>query len=649
MPASRLDDIRYQTRIIAHVERRDAPKRIASAALIVAICWYAGAERAAIALLVMIALYELVSFALGHFMPRDGDELPLGFVFCFWLVNCTSALAYLIPSFVLAMQPSTALMLVGFIWLFGVYVHVSNTFAAFPFYNWSVMGPSFVAAFCLLYVVAQTDFQHSPVDHWIVAIGALTVYVFNTIETLNKQKDTQKALALARREATGRLRRLEHLTRHDNLTGALNRRAFDADLAKMLLHRRGGNEIAVLLIDLDGFKPINDTYSHEAGDEVLIQIVKRLHDVAGETGIVARLGGDEFAVAFDGLPSSDAAMRLATYVGRAISAPMIWNQKTLRIAASIGVNVTGALPVGDPDTVSALCAGADQAMYRAKASPNAAPVLFKPDQFTPRLSLTDRGALIIAIQNHEIRPYYQPKIHLGTGQVVGFEALARWIHPDGALRLPAQFLSQINELGLQGDFLIEMTKQVMADISTLTKAGFDPGQVSINVPEVTLATHSGLSDFERVIANHPDAAGHITIEITEDVFIARAAEAIQNSVTQLRRGGVRVSLDDFGTGFASFHHLRQLEFDELKIDSSFVADLGRDPAVDVMVQGFLSIASGLGVAVIAEGVENQAQRQDLLGMGCMVAQGFLFSAALPFEKVAPLLDAPVDAGKALQN
>jgi len=649
MSASRLDDIRYQTRIIAQVERRDTPKRVAAAALIVAICWYAGAERAALTLLIVLTCYELVSFAFAYFMPPEGEELPLGYVFSLWLVNLTSALAYLAPSFVLAMQPSTALMLVGFIWLFGVYVHVSNTFAAFPFYNWSLMGPSFVAAFILLYLVAQTDFEHSPPAHWIVAMGAFTVYVFNTIETLNKQKDTQKALALARREATGRLRRLEHLTRHDNLTGALNRQAFDADLAKMLKHRRGGNEIAVLLIDLDGFKPINDTYSHDAGDAVLIQIANRLHKVAGESGIVARLGGDEFAVAFDGLPSADAAMRLATYVGRAISTPMIWNQKTLRIAGSIGVNVTGALPKGGRDTVGALCTGADQAMYRAKHSPNAAPVLFKPDQFTPRLSLSDRGALIIAIQNHEIRPYYQPKIHLGTGQVVGFEALARWVHPDGALRLPAQFLSQINELGLQGDFLIEMAKQVMADISTLTKTGLDPGQVSINVPEVTLATQSGLADFERVIANHPDAARHITIEITEDVFIARAAEAIQNSVKQLRRGGMRVSLDDFGTGFASFQHLRQLEFDELKIDSSFVADLGRDPAVDVMVQGFLSIASGLGVAVIAEGVENQAQRQDLLGMGCIVAQGFLFSRALPFDKVAPLLDAPAHTGKVLQS
>ena len=649
MSANRLDDIRYQTRIIAHVVKRDTPKRIASALLIIGICWYGGESRSAIGLAIIILLYEIASFTLDRLIARDKPEVTSKYAVAFWLLNCSSAFVYLTPSFALATQPSVALLLVGFIWLFGVYVHVSNTFAAFPFHNWSLMIPAFLAAYLLLFLASQTEFTASPLDHWAIAAGGFVIYVFNTIETLNKQKDTQGALAHARHEATGRLRRLEHLAHHDSLTGALNRRAFDGDLGKLLLHRCDGHEVAVMLIDLDGFKPINDTYSHEAGDAVLVEVTKRLQVVAGESGIVARLGGDEFAIAFGNLSSSDAAMRLATYVSRAVAAPMIWNQKTLRIAVSMGVNVTGMAPQKATDTVGNLCAGADQAMYRAKASPNPNPLLFLSNQFAPRLSLIDRGALAIAIQNHEIRPYYQPKVHLGTGQTVGYEAPARWVHPDGALRLPHQFVNQINELGLQGDFLIEMTRQVLADISTLTQAGHNPGQVSINVPEVTLATQSGLRDFERVIANHPNAAGHITIEITEDVFIARAAETIQASVKKLRQNGVRVALDDFGTGFASFQHLRQLEFDELKIDSSFVADLGRDPAVDVMVQGFLSIASGLGVAVIAEGAETQTQRHDLVGMGCVVAQGFLFSQALPFDEIAALLGAAARPAKSMQR
>ena len=192
-------------------------------------------------------------------------------------------------------------------------------------------------------------------------------------------------------------------------------------------------------------------------------------------------------------------------------------------------------------------------------------------------------------------------------------------------------------MGLQGDFLMTMAHQVTRDIMKMRSAGLDPGQVSLNVPEVALATHTGCQDLHRVIAQSPEVADYLTFEITEDVFIARAADAIQASITTFRDLGVRISLDDFGTGFASFHHLRQLDFDELKVDTSFIAGLGHDTTAEVLVRGFLSIASGLGVGVIAEGVETDAQSRDLINMGCLSAQGHLFSAAVPLNCAMDLL------------
>lgn len=192
-------------------------------------------------------------------------------------------------------------------------------------------------------------------------------------------------------------------------------------------------------------------------------------------------------------------------------------------------------------------------------------------------------------------------------------------------------------MGLQGRFMSSMSRQVIADIAAMLDAGVDPGQVSLNLSDVALATLPGRSEITDLLAQSPAVTEHLTFEITEDVFIGRAAETIQNSIAAFRAHGVRISLDDFGTGFASFHHLRQLEFDELKIDTTFVAGLGHDPTADVLVRGFLDIASGLGVSVVAEGVETEQQRQDLINMGCLTAQGYLFLSAVPCDRAITLL------------
>ncbi len=625
MIASQLDKIRYQTRFVVHVSVRDMFKRMTSASMMLAVCWWVGATQIVLILITAIPLYELALYLLARNLPEQDDHISPSYIFCVWLVNWTSTIVYLTPAFILASEPSAAMLLAGFLWLFGVFVHISNTFASMPFFNWSLMIPSYGSAFYVFYRASGNAFLPSNEIEWIVTGSMMVVYIFNTFETMHKQKDTQRALNAAREEANSRLRALEYLSQHDSLTGLLNRRAFDEALAKLLVNRNRSGEVCVFLIDLDGFKPINDTYSHEAGDQVLQTIATRLKTFAGDNAIIGRLGGDEFVIATRTIGKATSALRFAENMAADLSKPVPYCEKELQVGASIGIGITSHAP----KTVEALCGAADQAMYRAKNTAGINAVLFEKEKFKPRLTLDDRQTLIEAMHSSALRPFYQPKVDLISQRTVGFEALARWQHPTRGLVSPAEFLPMIEELGLHGDFLTHMATIVLDDVENMIAEGLDPGQVSLNVPEMALATHSGQKDLENLLAAHPSASAHLTLEITEDVFIARSAEIIRESIAHFRSNGLRISLDDFGTGFASFQHLRELEFDELKVDVSFVADLGLEPQVEVLISGFLAMAEGLGVNVIAEGVETEEQHAHLLRLGCKTAQGYLFGKAMP--------------------
>ncbi len=624
-----LRQIRHETRFVMRISDRDLPTRVATGLMMLAVCWWAGAQTIVIALAMILAFFELAAYLVTRWMPQRDADISVTAVVGIWSLNITSAVFYLLPGLVLANQTSVAFLMAGYLWLFGVYVYISNSFAALPFYNWSQMTPAFAAAFAMFYLASQTTHSASTQMEWLITCGLMIVYMFNTTQTMVAQKDTQRDLHRAQEAAHARLQALEHLARHDSLTGLANRHAFDEELARLLASPQKAGQMALLLIDLDGFKPINDTYSHDAGDTVLTEVGRRIAIAANnDRAIVARLGGDEFGVVLPGVSSGKAALRIAQRLATAIAKPIQYEGKELRVSCSIGIDMASDTNV----TVAELCAHADQAMYRAKADPGRSAILYSASSFPHRASLEDRAMLLTAMTTGWIRPYYQPKVCLDGLRTRGFEALARWPQPDGSLRQPGSFLPQINELGLQGDFMMHMARQVLGDMQTLVDDGLNPGQVSVNLPEMALATHSGRTDLLRLMAGYPGLIRHITFEITEDVFINRSADIIQASIAQFRAAGVRVSLDDFGTGFASFQHLRQLEFDELKIDTSFVADLGVDPAAEVLIAGFLSIGAGLGVQVIAEGVETPDQLRHLRRLGCKIAQGYLFGKAMPLDE-----------------
>lgn len=642
MSLTLIDHFTYQTRVAVHVTNRDALKRMVAAMLVMVIYWQFSSSHMAVFWSAVIVLSEMLARVVNRNVTLTGPKLPFAACLAIWAVNWLSLWPIMVPAVLLATDGSTPLLVVGMLWLFGVHVYISNSYAGLPFFNWSLIAPAFIMTIVMFYEAYMATPRLAQNAEWAAVAIMLCIYVGNTIRTIATQKDTLSKLAAARKDADKRLSELEFLTRHDHLTGLMNRRAFEEAATNLLPRRanRDRNKLGYFLIDLDGFKPINDSYSHKAGDEVLVAVADRLTKFVGSSGVVARLGGDEFAAVISGLRHDAQALRLGAEIAKLVQAPITYDHRQLEVGASVGIAVTQSAT----DTLAGLALGADQAMYRAKADPSNNAIVYDPKKFPLRASLDDRVTILRAIRKRNIAPFYQPKIDLETGFIVGFEALARWRHPSRGLLLPSKFLPFIDELGLQNEFLMRTTTSVLEQIEDWLAQGFNPGEVSVNMPEMTLATLSGRAAVLDLIQKYPNARKHLTFEVTEDVFIARSGNLIQECIAEFRKEGIRISLDDFGTGFASFKHLRELEFDELKLDTGFVRGLGHDKAAEVLVEGFLGIGRGLGVDVIAEGVETEKQRQLLLAMGCRICQGFYYSTALPPEDARVALHRQINLG-----
>jgi diguanylate cyclase len=614
---------------VMQVSVRDLVKRLTSILPMLLICYLTGDALTVLALAALVLLTEIILLFCQSILPERSEEVSIPLIAVMWATNSVSTFAYFAPAILLAMQPSVPLLLAGFIWIFGVSVYITNTFTALPYYNWSQLVPGFIVVALTMWAAATAGHVSGGGWEWAMAAGIMIVYGSNTVQTLIMQRVTQNALIAARREADARLTALESLTRRDSLTGLLNRRAFEDRVASLIQSRRNGAEVAVFLVDLDRFKPINDSYSHDAGDQVLIAMGERLAQVAGDTGVAARFGGDEFALAMPGLRTVKEAEAIGARLLASLEEAVNYQGRVLWVGASIGIGMSG---MGN-NQVEAICAAADQAMYRAKSDTSTKVIPYDPHLFAPRVTLQDRTRIVEALETGEIGPHYQPKVNLRTGRLTGFEALARWTHPTRGLLLPGRFLPQIDEVGLQGDFLNHMAQRVLADVTALLDEGLMPGQMSINVPEVTLATYSGRQDLDRLLLRYAAAKPYIIFEITEDVFITRAGDLIQDSISRFRAQGVRISLDDFGTGFASFQHLRELEFDELKIDPSFVAGLGVDPSAEVLVEGFLVHRQAASASRDRRrGRNRRDQRNRLLELGAALRPGLAVRPGRPARR-----------------
>ncbi len=623
-----IDHFLHQSQIAGHISGRDVPKRVATAVLMVGMCHLAGFTLQGAIVGCCILILELVSYPLNQRASRFENPLTFPAAVAVFGVNWVAMFPFLAFAVILAQSDNLPFLLTGFFLVFGISVHVSNTFGLLPLYNWSQMTLAFGTVFLMLWSASQNQTYVSKPIEWIIAMTMVFVYIFNTFDTMNLQKDTHRALERARKESNARLVDLERLSRSDSLTGLMNRRAFDEVVQSMMHQHANKQGVTVFLIDLDGFKPINDSYGHEAGDAVLCAVAARLERLAAGGDRVARVGGDEFAVLTANATSADRARAFAQNIITHLRETIPFEQKQLDVGVSVGIARQGP----DASTPPELLSGADQAMYLAKQDSETKVKIYDKNAFPVRPTLEDRKMLLDAMETGQIVPHYQPKVRLDTGEIIGFEALSRWHHPSRGLLSPSHFLPMINELALQGVFMAHTAEMVMQNLAEMINDGLDPGQVSINMSEVTLATLLGRKELFEIIDRYPKLRHHLTFEITEDIFIARSSELIRRSITMFRRAGVRISLDDFGTGYASLQHLKELEFDELKLDTGFVRDLGIDPAAKVLVEGLVTISKGLQVDLIAEGVETEQQRDMLREMGCKYVQGYYYGAAIPFEE-----------------
>ncbi|WP_386067039.1 EAL domain-containing protein [Tahibacter sp. UC22_41] len=423
-------------------------------------------------------------------------------------------------------------------------------------------------------------------------------------------------------------RQLKHETLHDSLTGLPNRTLFLERLELALdRYRRDPRRLfAVLFLDLDRFKVINDSVGHLVGDDLLYEVGGRIAGCLDSGDVAARLGGDEFAILLHDVVDPERAMIFAARIIEALNAPIRLGQKEVFTSTSIGI----ALCSPRYAKAEELLRDADVAMYRAKAEGRHRYALFDERLHQEALRLLEvENDLRRAIARGELEPYFQPIVRLSDRSLVGYEALVRWRHPERGVLLPAEFLPVAEDSGSAEQIDWQMFERVCAIAPALTAQG---GFISINLT----ARHFRLSELDRELFAILDRNGvmpsRIRIEVTERALLENPAQ-VKLILDGLRRRGISVALDDFGTGYSSLSYLHQYPLQALKIDRSFVAEMRPydDGSSSAVVRAILAMAGSLGMQVIAEGIETESQQQALEGLGCEFGQGFLFGRPQPAE------------------
>ena len=425
--------------------------------------------------------------------------------------------------------------------------------------------------------------------------------------------------------------KLKHEALHDALTGLPNRSQLLVTLRNSLARYRlnGDHAFAVLFLDLDRFKVVNDSVGHLVGDELLKEAATRIGQCIREPDIVARLGGDEFAIVIDRIDDPADAVIIADRVIRSLSEPMRIAGKELYTSASIGIAFSHER-YHNPEE---LLRDADVAMYRAKAAGRQRFALFDEGLHEDALrQLELEGDLRRAVQRSEFEPYYQPIVRLSDGAVVGYEALMRWLNPERGCVEPAGFLNTAEETGTLSQIDWQIYDQVCGDIRTLGAKG---AYVTINVSPRHLRAQSFSERLLALLASHDVKPGLLRLEVTEGALLENP-DQVQLCLGQLRAAGVQTLLDDFGTGFSSLSYLHRFPLHGLKIDRSFVAALrhGESGGSTAIVRAIRLLADSLGLEGVAEGIETEEQRQQLRLLGLTLGQGYLFAHPASMQELA---------------
>ncbi len=424
---------------------------------------------------------------------------------------------------------------------------------------------------------------------------------------------------------------IRHLAHSDALTGLANRFSLYARLGQAMADaRRSGQSLAVLFLDLDRFKTINDSLGHHVGDALLVQVADRLRGCVREADTVARLGGDEFVVALQDVGCAANAAHVAGKLLARLSAPYVVDGTELHAAPSIGIS----LFPDDCADATGLLRNADAAMYHAKASGRANYQFFTAElnrAATARLIL--EGKLRRAVERGEFELWYQPLIAACDGTLIGVEALARWRHPQDGLIAPDQFIPLAEETGMITAIGAWVLGEACRQAVRWREQGLGALRVAVNVSARQLRDASFAEAVAGALAASGLEAGALELEITESSIMEQPERAI-DLLRALKALGVHIAIDDFGTGYSSLSHLKRFPLDRLKIDRSFVSDIEHDANDAAIVAAAVSVAHNLGLSVVAEGVESAEQVARLRKLGCDVLQGFHFSRPLPAAELA---------------
>jgi diguanylate cyclase (GGDEF)-like protein/PAS domain S-box-containing protein len=443
-------------------------------------------------------------------------------------------------------------------------------------------------------------------------------YLIKTHEDVTNRRQTESRMA--------------HMAYHDGLTDLPNRAAFLQALSQMIEACEGTkDEFAVLSVDLDGLKEINDVFGHAMGDKLLIEVARRLQMSTGG-GVVARLSGDEFGLIIDG-KQPEAGKALAERVAETLASDFLIDGKSVYTGVTTGISV---FPHNGKDAAS-LLANADAALFRAKAKSRGSIILFEPEMDQ---QIRDRRALhqdlSAAMKNGELSLHYQPQATTGQNvdgdDVTGFEALARWIHPTRGFVPPSDFIPLAEESGL----IVEMGEWILREACREAASWPKPLQIAVNLSPAQFVRGDVVGLVHSILLETGLSPGRLELEITEGVLI----EDFDRGLALLRRLkalGVRISMDDFGSGYSSLTYLQAFPFDKIKIDRAFVMNLGRTPQSAAIVRAVIGLGHGLHVSIVAEGVETQEQLSFLADEGCDVVQGYFIGRPGPIMQYCALV------------
>ena len=435
-------------------------------------------------------------------------------------------------------------------------------------------------------------------------------------------KNAMEQAELRRRQRVAQAA-LEHLALHDGLTDLPNRLMLREEIQKAI----GTNAYtALLLLDIDNFKEVNDSFGHQVGDGLLRQMGPRLREHLEAAHMIARLGGDEFAILLPGASTAEGA-RTAHALLRALERPFMSEDHALEVTASIGI---AAFPEHGA-VAETLLQRADVAMYAAKRTGGSYAVYQQEDDPYDPARILLRADLRKAIDQRDIVLYYQPQVTLATGELTGTEALARWRHAQRGWIPPGEFIPVAERMGLIKPLTLYLLERAGRDAEVMKQAGLTV-PIAVNVSMRNLLDARFPEMLESVVARNGPPAELLKLEITESAVMAEPARVLE-TMSRLRSAGIRFSIDDFGTGYSSLTYLQRLPVEEIKIDRSFVGQLSANAGGTAIVRATIELGGSLGLEVVAEGVEDERTLQTLKRMGCSTAQGYFIGRPMPVEEL----------------